>query len=475
MTSDSSRWWWRGVWIATALYAVLLSIDSIYRHERFHTSFDLAEYDQLLWLLAHFHDPFSTLVSRPMLGDHFTPGLVLLTPLYWVGLGIPGLLAAQSIGLALTAPGLYALARDVGASARWAAVPAFLWLVSPWTATANLTEFHPIAFAPALIVLSILAARRGQWALLAVTAVLAASLREDVAVAYLVLALLLVFTGRRRVGAVIAVASIVWAFAATRIMESQADTIAFFGKRFAGTRGDSVGEALVYMLHHPWDTVSTAVSNSGTDVLLMLAATGGLALLGPAWMLIGLPTILHNALTANVFSHDLVHSEHLLGAAGLFIAAAFGVSRVPQVGRARIVAALTVGEAAVVAVLVGLSQHAWFQPQNLEVTNIRNGIDVIPADASVAATVHLQPHLSQRLEIYALPEPFIPWDWGSPLSKAELAKRAVRLDYVAYYDGDGPLPYVQRVLPTLRRDGFVVVYQRGAMRVYKREGAEAPG
>jgi hypothetical protein len=109
------------------------------------------------------------------------------------------------------------------------------------------------------------------------------------------------------------------------------------------------------------------------------------------------------------------------------------------------------------------------------VTNIRNGIYVIPADASVAATVHLQPHLSQRREIYALPEPFIPWDWGSPLSKAELAKRAARLEYVAYYDGDGPLPYVQRVLPTLRRDGFVVVYQRGAMRVYKREGAKAPG
>jgi len=99
------------VWVGAAVYAVLLSVESVHDHDAFATGFDTAIYDQLLWLLAHGHEPFSTVVSRPMLADHFQPAIVLLTPLYWLDLGVPGMFAAQSIGLALTAPALYALAR----------------------------------------------------------------------------------------------------------------------------------------------------------------------------------------------------------------------------------------------------------------------------------------------------------------------------------------------------------------------------
>ena len=59
-------------------------------------------------------------------------------------LGVPALLTAQSVALALTAPALYALARAYGAPPPLAAVPAFLWLVCPWVASVNLFEFVPI-------------------------------------------------------------------------------------------------------------------------------------------------------------------------------------------------------------------------------------------------------------------------------------------------------------------------------------------
>ena len=461
--------WAVAVWAAAVLYAVLLSAESIYRHHGYETSFDLAVYDQLLWLLAHGHDPFSSLVSRPMLGDHFTPGLVLLTPLYWLGLGVPGLLTVQSIGLALNAPALYALARDAGASPRLATVPAFLWLIAPWTAAVNLFEFHPTAFAPALLTVSVLAARRGQWLLLAATALLAMSLREDVATSYLVLGLLLAWHGRRRLGAVVTVAAAAWIVVSAQIIESQGDSLEFFGKRFAGDRGDSVGGALVWMAKHPWDTVVDAVTNSGSDVLLLVAATGGLALLAPSWMLLALPTILHNAFTANVFQHDLLRHYHLLAAAGLFIAAALGVARLPELGRARILAVVGAVEVAAIAVAGGLVQHdVWLQGQFLQRSNIRGAVALIPPDASAAATLHVLPHISQRTELYALPEPFVPWDWGSPLSKAELRRRANALQFVAFYEGDGPLPYVKRVLRILPKEGFVEIYHEGSMRLFER-------
>src|SRR5436309_2997454 len=132
--------WGLVVWLAAAVYAIGLSAESIYRQNHFRTGFDLAIEDQFLWLAAHGHHLFSTIVDRSLVADHFQPGLLLLTPLYWLGLGVSGLLVAQSLALALVAPALYALARDRGASPMVAAVPALLWLVSPWTTSVNLYE-----------------------------------------------------------------------------------------------------------------------------------------------------------------------------------------------------------------------------------------------------------------------------------------------------------------------------------------------
>ena len=83
-------WWAVAVWVGATVYAVLLSIEAVREHHRFETFLDLAVYDQLLWLLANGHEPFSTVISRPLLGGHFQPGVVLLTPLYWLDLGVPG-------------------------------------------------------------------------------------------------------------------------------------------------------------------------------------------------------------------------------------------------------------------------------------------------------------------------------------------------------------------------------------------------
>ncbi len=140
--SDST--WIVAVWIGTVAYAVLLSLETIADHNAFRTGVDLAFYDQLLWLLSDGHEPFSTVVSRPLLADHFQPGLLLLTPIYWLGLGVPGIFTAQAIG------SLSPLRRCLPWRERperppaVASIPAFLWLACPWVATVNLFEFHPL-------------------------------------------------------------------------------------------------------------------------------------------------------------------------------------------------------------------------------------------------------------------------------------------------------------------------------------------
>jgi len=466
--------WAVGVWVATAVYAAVLSFELIQDHDNFASEFDTALYDQLLWLLANGHEPFSTVVSRPMLGDHFQPGLVLLTPLYWLGLDIEGVFIAQSIGLALTAPALFALARASGATPALASLPAFLWLTCPWVASVNLFDFRPLTFVPVLLVLSLLAALQGRHALLVVSAILALSLKEDVSLTYFILGVILAAQGKRRVGAVLALGSAVWFIVASRIMQSLGGSLDAFGERFAGGRGDSVGGAFVWMAHHPLETIGDVIRDSGSDLLLLLIATGGLAVLAPVWMLLAAPSALHNVLSAHAPQHSLYFHYHLLALTGLFIAASIGVGRLGSLGRrARLGVTSLVAAAAAVAVLGGIQAHKERREgASVSRAAMQRALGKIPPNVPVAATPSLLPNVSRRVDVYTLPEPFIPIGWGSPLTPAEFADRAERVRFVAFREGDLPEPFYEGdsadVREVLLRKGFVVVARAGPVQILER-------
>lgn len=469
--------WVVAVWFGAAAYAVLMTAETVGDHFAFRTGVDLAFYDQLLWLLAHGHEPFSTVVSRPLLADHFQPGVLLFTPLYWLGLGVPGILTVQAIGLALAAPALHALARASGASPAAASIPAFLWLACPWVASLNLFEFHPLAFSPVLVVLSVLAVVRERWWLLLVTAVLALSLKEDVALMYLVLGLLVARRGNRRVGVGLALGSSAWLLVAYGVIRTLGGSYDAYGQRFAGDRGDSVPDAFRWMLGHPLETFSDIGDLSLVGVVLMLVSTGCLALLAPSWMLLSAPTALHNALSAYQPQHELVNHYHLATLTGFFVAAAVGAGRLHSLGRhARLGLTGALGMAVLLAVLGGLWAHRFSDSVQLEREPTERLLERIPPDVPVAAARSLAPHLTHRVEVHTLPEPFIPLEWGSPLSAEEFAERAERIRFVAYVEGDQigtiltgeDLELTPDVRPTLLREGFVVIARSGKVEIFER-------
>jgi uncharacterized membrane protein len=470
--------WAIAVWACSGVYSVVLTSESIADHHRYRTNLDTALYDQLLWLMAHGKDPFSTVVSRPMLGDHFQPGLVLFTPLYWLGLGIPGIFAAQSIAMALTAPALYLLARKCGASSALASMPALLWLACPWVASANLFEFRPPALAPLLLVQSVYAALHRRNVLLAVTTLLALSLKEDIALTYVALGILVAYHGRRRAGALVAASSSAWFVLASWAVKALSGSYDLFGARFGGDHGDSVGSALLWELRHPVKEIGGVATQSLPDLLLIFLSTAGLPLLAPSWLLLALPTAAHNALSDYSPQHDLAFHYHLGTVLGFFVAAAVGASRLASLSRpGRLATGLFVSLAIVVAVIGGVRTHR--APANalkLDARAANRALAVIPNDAPVAATLSILPHLSQRSEIYTLPEPFIPIRWGGSLSSAELAKRAERVNWAAYVVGDQVRRVTTKKHPelipdvreTLFRDGFVVVARAGPLEVFER-------
>ncbi len=458
--------------VGTGVYAIALSAESIYRQNHFRTGFDTAIADQLLWLAAHGHTLFSTIVDRSLLAGHFQPGLLLLTPLYWIGLGVPSLLTAQSLALALVAPALYALARDRGASPIFAAIPALLWLVSPWTASVNLFEFHPEVFVPVLLVLSVLASLQERWVVLGATAALAMSFKEDVPLVYLMLGVVLILSGRRRPGTILAVTSASVFVLAHEVIVRQGNTYAFFQRRFAGDRGHT-GQALSWMLRHPERELLDVIGQSGWVVFLLFVATAGLALLAPRWLLLAVPILLHNALSAYPLQHTLGFQYHLLAATGLFVAAAIGVTRIASFPRARKLAfAGTAGASVLLALPGGIDLHTRWTPRQYENTaRIHRALALIPPGASVAASIHFEPYLSHRVELYTLPEPFVPIDWGGSSSADELAASSQGVRFVVFAAGDGPLEYphrLGRVLSLVRREGFAPIYRDGPIVVLER-------
>src|SRR5439155_11231432 len=118
------------------------------RHDRFGTfSFDLGIYDQGVWLLSRFKDPFVTVRGLSLFGHHMNLILLFVAPFYRVGAGPEFLLFVQIVSHALGAVAVFLLARDRLAD-RWLAVAmAAVLLLNPTYQFFTWEFFHPDAVA----------------------------------------------------------------------------------------------------------------------------------------------------------------------------------------------------------------------------------------------------------------------------------------------------------------------------------------
>jgi uncharacterized membrane protein len=121
-------------------------------------TYDLVIFDQAVRSYSHFHWPVSiaAVVHRgfgtnfALLGDHFSPILALLAPLYWIHSGPQTLLVAQALLFAAAIPPLWVFVRrELGSS--WAAYCVAVGYAISWpVAQAVSFDFHEVAFAPVL-------------------------------------------------------------------------------------------------------------------------------------------------------------------------------------------------------------------------------------------------------------------------------------------------------------------------------------
>jgi uncharacterized membrane protein len=480
--SKGSRWPGRVVWIGAIVYAVVLTVLSVKRLHDFHAGYDLAIFDQLTWLLGHFHDPFSTVRGRAMLADHFEPGLAVLAPIGALSAGPWLLLAAQSVGLAAAAPVLFAIARTRGADPLLAVAVALLWLASPLTQQTNLFDFHPEAFVPLLFALSVLGlARSSNW-LFVVSGVLAASVKEDVALTYAALGLGIVLIGRPRFGAAVAAAGAVWFALATTVgIDVAGGSLTYYSQRFGGGTSASVGQVLRDFVRHPIRGLGTVSFRLNVKMVVgLVGSTVGLCLLGAEILVAAVPSVAVNLLSRYPQQHYLTLQYHIVPAGVCAAAAAWGVSRVPTLrGRWRIaVVAATAAACALFLVLspgvhVARGRYSDSPHDAPGVASARRAaLRLIPSGVPVAVQYDAVAYVAERRDVYAFPEPFVRAAGnGENWSVAELRRRAAQVRYVLVDDGPtfpASASDARDVRSRLKELGFRLVFAREGVKLYRR-------
>lgn len=205
----------RIVLAAAVLGAVLFGSLSLVRHWTFHsTASDLAVFDQVLWNTIQGRFMESTLslarcVPHSFFGDHFSPALLLILPLYVLFPNAETLLVVQTVALALGVWPIYLLARRFLPAGGQRLVWIAAYLLSASLSFVALYDFHEItlAVAPLGFAMYFLATRQ---ALPMIVSLLIALLaKEEVALIGLGFGLALMFQGRWRPGAVVIAGSIV--------------------------------------------------------------------------------------------------------------------------------------------------------------------------------------------------------------------------------------------------------------------------
>lgn len=464
-----------------ALYAATFGWLTWAQHANFRTfGFDMGIYDQGIWLLSRFREPFVTVRGLNYFAHHVNLVTVLLVPAYWLGGGPILLYLVQTVWMALGAVPVWLLARDRLRS-RWAAVAlAAAFLLYPSLEWINWWHFHPDALTITPLLFAWWLATQKRWRPFAVAVAVTLSCKEDAALAVAMLGLALAWRGHRRAGLLTAAAGAAWFVLCTAVIIPAANggRPPFYGELFPGF-GSSLREVALNVLTNPAAVaeVATRPERLGyyQDVLAPVAL---LPLAAPSAAAIGAPQLLVNVLSGHRYTYDFRYHYTSIIIAAAFIATVEAIARAAGRPRLRNLLTATVLAAALVtnalwspsplgtALGARDQQHAWATAPPPNATAIHEALALIPPDAAVSATYYLVPHLTQRVRIYEFPNPWVPVAWGA---HGENQHDPAAVDYlvldVGVTEGGEHAALYRQLIAT----EFEPVYQRDGITVARRQ------
>ena len=470
-STEVSRPAWFAVGTAVVLYVVVFSIRSLRNHHGFGTfGFDLGIFDQGVWLLSRFKEPFVTVRGMHLFADHTSFILLFLVPFYWVFPSVSVLLIAQSVALAVAAVPAFLLARDKLESVGLALCVSLTYLAQPAIGWTNLENFHPDVFEVPLVLFAMYFLVRRKWLGLILCIVALLLVKEDVPLLTFFLGVYIAFCCHRRLGIAISLLSVAW-FVANQwlILPGFGEGGALHGQRVIGQFGGYSG-FLKTAVTRPWEIVGIALGPQRPWYLWQLVAPLGLLpLLSPGVVLIATGPLLSNLITTFGYQHNIQYHYQTLIVPVLVAAAVFGIARFTSHRMRTALVGLMLVSAVCAGYLWGpLGRNPGFvgDPSSPGVRASREAIEMIPEDAGVSAYYNFVPHLTHRDHVYEFPNPWRATNWGAFDREGQQLPLTKKVDYII-----GPeLLLNDQLVQRLLSSGFRRIYEAEGVFLLKREG-----
>lgn len=207
------------IWAWVLAYTAVMSSLTVLRyHLWLANGWDLGLYQQGLWVMWHrgVLAP-SSYTGQSILARGGSLVLLLFAPLYAIG-GVGLLLVAQALCLGLGYLFVRRVAEFLGVHPSMAHLFGLIYLIFPTVIGVNLTDFHPDVLALPVLFAVIWTGLRDRWIWAAVLGVVAALVRDTVALPTLVLGVVLIFQGHQRSGLAVVGAGIAAYVLDTRLL-----------------------------------------------------------------------------------------------------------------------------------------------------------------------------------------------------------------------------------------------------------------
>ena len=401
------------VFLMIVVTTIVLFTASSARHALFQsTAFDLAIFDQAIYLISQNQTPFSSLMAINIWGDHAAFIFYPLALLYKIYPDVHWLFLVQAVSLALGAWPSWSLARQAGLnnSISWAI--ACIYLLYPLVFNVNLFDFHPEVIAVPALLAAILAARLNKtlWFCAAIVLVLICKAVLSLTVAAMGL-WLLCFDKKRNCGLIALFLGVGWFLVATQAV------IPYFnqGREHAGIGryqylGNSVFEIAINLIMKPNLVLERLFSLETFEylALLLLPVIWWLSPRHLSSLISAVPMLAMNILSDIPAQRDLIHQYSVPILPFLVVAVISSLAYSNQQKGKTIFDRLPLPNYPLPRVIViwsliaflALAKYGYFW------TIYLNGLDTLPATKeaislvetkdSVLTTAQIAPHLAHR-------------------------------------------------------------------------------
>jgi len=410
------------------VYIAIFSTLSILQHNRFNTyGFDLGIHDQVLWGYSQGNVPmFSSLLGMFGLGDHMTPIMILLTPLYWIYSDVRCLLFFQCAFLSLGALPIYWLAKDKLKSNFLAVSLAASYLLFPALEYVNMYEFHPVALSITFLLFMLYFLYKERYIRYFILLVLSLMCQEPVALPIIILGFCLFFFHRKRkLGIITSGAALFWFCIAMWVLIPYfaGQPYRHFGARFHYL-GDNFGQIVKTLVGNPLLVLKqVSILPKFFYLFHLFAPLGFISFFGSFALLPAIAPLGYCLLSdfPGLYSIEWQYTAPIIPF--IFAGAIFGIWNIRKfLKRNKFGERRGIIAASIFILACSLLANRYFSPSPLSKRfDVNRYFDteeykatehnllaykimkLIPEDASVSTQAAYVPHLTHRKEIYQFP------------------------------------------------------------------------